>query len=257
MKTRIRRTIELGPDKGHGQRQAAEQELILQIENHPKDSIMKAITGECLIRELLSDPQRFDEAGRAYDLLQAYFEGFPVHTLRPLLKNEDPFIQRAAIFVASELGVESRDLIDDIIPLLASGDRYFQYNAMEVLAVCCEGVHSEKFVHVIFRLESDDDVLRALVMRLVSRADVSQLEAAGRFVARDVSLQSHQEGLRILAAGESVEPGAVVAMIRTADPLLRRYGAIAAKRLLKRFPILMKEVGASHHADLCRFFEDR
>ena len=58
----------------------------------------------------------------------------------------------------------------------------------------------------------------------------------------------------MLAAGERVEPGSVAAMIGSTDPLLRRYGAIAAKRLLKRFPTLMREVGGSDDGDLRRFF---
>ncbi|MBI2374004.1 MAG: hypothetical protein HYV07_08400 [Deltaproteobacteria bacterium] len=217
---------------------------------------MEVEAGRGLICDLLADPRRFNDDGRAYDLLQAYFEGLAVETLRPLLRSADPLVRRVAVFVASELGGQAADVIHDVIPLLESGDRYLQYHAMEVLTVCCGGEHAGEFAHVARQLESADDVLRALAMRLVARADVSQFEAARRLVARDANSRTHQEGLQILAAGEGVEPGPVAAMIGNADPLLRRYGAIAAKRLLARLPSLMSEVGASDDGDLRRFYHE-
>lgn len=57
-----------------------------------------------LLQELFKDPVQFYEAGRAYALLQVFFSGESVHTLKPLLRSTVPFIQRAGIFVASELG---------------------------------------------------------------------------------------------------------------------------------------------------------
>lgn len=218
---------------------------------------MNPQTGERLIRDLLADPKQFDEAGRAYDLLQAYFAGLPLETLRPLLRSDDVFVQRSAAFVASELGREAWSLVDDVIPLLRSTDRHVSYYAMEVLTVCCEGVHAELFAHVARMVDSDDDVLRALAMRLVSNADRSQLEAAQRlFDTSNPRQRTHSNALRTLAAGDRVEPGVIAAMIHDADPLVRRYGAIAAKRLLRESPSLMLEVGASEDADLGRFYRN-
>lgn len=216
---------------------------------------MKEQTGERLIRDLLADPQRFDADGRAYDLLQAYFAGFPLETLRPLLRSEAALVQRAAAFVASELGSQARSLVDDVIPLLSSGNRYLQYHAIEVLAVCSQAEHAGNFAHVVRALESDDDILRVLAMRLLSNADVAQLEAAHRrFETSDPRQQTHHHGLLSLVAGGRTRPGIVAAMIHDDDPLVRRYGAIAAKRLLREFPSLMMEVGASDDADLSQFY---
>jgi hypothetical protein len=176
--------------------------------------------GHGLIRELLADPHRFHEDGRGYDLLRVYLGGFPLETLRPLLGSDDPLVQRAAMFVASGLGSAADDLIEDVIPFL----------------------------------ESPDDLLRVLAMRLVSMADAARLEEARRRVGppRD----AHGEGLRILAARARVEPGILSAMIRDRDPLRRRYGAIAARRLIQRFPILLDDVAASDDADVRGLFQE-
>jgi len=217
---------------------------------------MKPQKAEQLIRDLLADPEGFDAKGRGYDLLQAYFAGLPLETLRPLLRSQVPLVRRAAAFVASELGSQACSLLDDVIPLLASGNRHLQYHAMEVLAVCSEGERAEAFVQVVRELESDDDVLRALAMRLVSNADLSQLEAARRRLnPSDPRQRKHEQALVTLMAAGRVEPAVVAAMIGDVQPLVRRYGAIAAKRLFRELPHLFTMVGASDDADLQRFYQ--
>ena len=132
------------------------------------------LTAQQLIDEMLADPIQFEAEGRANDLLQYYFNGFPLDTLRPLLKSSNVVVQRNASFIASELGSKSAALVDDIIPLLHSGDPHIQYAAAEVLAVCCHGESAEKYRHIIKLLETSHEGLRELVLDLMSRADRSQ-----------------------------------------------------------------------------------
>ncbi|NJK30986.1 MAG: hypothetical protein HC927_00480 [Deltaproteobacteria bacterium] len=210
--------------------------------------------GEELIHELLADPREFDESGRAYALLQAYFDGLPLSTLRPLLQSQDVFVNRSAAFVASELGAGASTLIDDVIPLLRSPDRHVRYYATEVLTVCAKGDRAKEFAHVMRMLECDDDGLRYLTMHLVSRADVSQLEAARRaFEHLAVPDERHVTGLLTLAAEDRVDPDIVAAMMTDADPLVRRYGAIAAKRTFRHFPALIREAVFSKDSEIRKF----
>lgn len=217
---------------------------------------MDGRVGERLINDLLDDPRKFDEDGRAYALLQSYFAGLPLDTLRPLLRSDDVFVQRAASFIASELGGKASILVDDIVPLVSSMDRNVQWYAMEVLTVCSEGKHAEKFAYVVRMLESDDGTLRRLAMRLMASADVSQLEAARRlFETHGGSHETHQQALLTLAAGTRVEPLVVTTMMKDADALVRRYGAIAARRLVREHPNLIVEARASDDPDLRNFCE--
>src|SRR5262245_38440447 len=129
-----------------------------------------------LVRDLLGNRIRFYNDGqRSYALLQVFFEGERLETLRPLLKSSDMPVQRVAMFVASELGINARDLIDDVIPMLYSEDSQVKYDAMELLAVCCRDEQAPKFALVVRMLESDDQVLRVLAMYLLSRVDISQI----------------------------------------------------------------------------------
>lgn len=215
-----------------------------------------ADAGDHLIDELLADPQKFNDRGRAYELLQAYFAGLPADTLRPLLAHSQTLVRRAAVFVVSELGAQSRPLIDDIVPLLASGDRYLSYHALEALAVCCDGADAAAFAHVVAALGSEDQVLRNLAMRLVARSRKSQFVGADRALLPAASRAAHDRGLRILASQDVTTPDAVVLMMRDSDPLVRRYGAIIAKRLFDGAEALADEAAASGDADIRKFCDD-
>lgn len=187
---------------------------------------MSTNSGEKLIEELLADPEPFFEAGRGYDLLQEYFRGLPLDTLRPLLRSPDYPVQRVASFILTELGSKAVEVVEDALPLLALHDRNLSYDVLESIAVCSEYAHPEWLIHLAETLESDDDVLAKLAMFLLSQVSTSELAAA-----RDAATKpAHREGLDALLS-DRLDENAARTMLHDAKPLTRRYGAIAAKRL--------------------------
>lgn len=181
---------------------------------------------EQMIEELLADPQTFFDAGRGYELLQEYFRGLPIATLRPLLRSSVYPVQRTAAFILSELGQQAVEVVDDAIPLLRSGDRALCFAAMEAIAVCSDVTTPSRFVHVVNMLESEDEVLRGLAMYLASRVSLPILAATLR-ASVDAN---HQRGLQLISrADASVDEAR--ALLRSDNALLARYGAIAAKRM--------------------------
>jgi len=214
---------------------------------------MDPSAGEQLIHALLADPETFKARGDDYQLLQQYFAGLPLETLRPLLRSKEILVQQAAVYVASELGPDAGLLLDDVMLLLSSHDRFIRFHAMEVIAVCTQTQRFEDFAHVVQELESDDAVLRVLAMYLMSRVTASQLEGAhDRFAAGGTRAGKHHQGLATLLSADRVDPELVRSMIRDSDPLVRRYGAIAAKRA-QRFAAILGELGESEDADLREF----
>lgn len=207
------------------------------------------VVREKLIDELLAEPGRFFERGRAYQLLQTYFEDPKVDSLRPLLRHVDPMVQRAAVFVASELGAAGRQLLDDVLPLASTEDRYLRYHALEVLAVCADGDYADRFLPVIRALESNDDAVRRLAMRLMANADISQVQR-GLGLMRVSADEVHAEGLRLLLQGKRAQNRSIAAMLDNRNPLLRRYGAIAAKQRAQQSPELIEKAEASEDADV-------
>lgn len=217
---------------------------------------MAKLAAKSLVAELLANPARFNEQGRAYQLLQGYFHGYPLETLRPLLAHEDELVQRAAIWIVSELGEQGCTLLHDVVPLMNSGNRYIRYHALEVAIVCAIGEDVDEFTHVARALQSDDDVIRGLAMRLVANADPSQLEAGLRLTGTALG-EAHRKGLQQLSRGDSLKPEEVSEMIVADDSLTRRYGAIAAKRLSRRYPELIVSAESSVDPDVRRLANDR
>lgn len=219
---------------------------------------MVATNKHPLIKSLLSDPEAFKKSGKDYQLLQEYFDGLPVKTLRPLLLSENLLVQRIAAFVASELGSQAHSLIEVAIALLQSNDRYLQYHALEIVTACSEKEKSGSFAHAVAFLNSEDEILRLRTMRLLTSVYDSQIEAAQHFFSNaNPHHEQHTNGLRMLAAArqERLEPGVIVAALSDSDPITRRYGAIAAKRMLRTHPELRVAVESSTDTDIQKFFE--
>ncbi len=213
-------------------------------------------TGEQLIQELLANPTRFYDGGKTYELLQVYFGGFPLATLRPLLADSETVVKRAAVWVTSELGDDGRSLIQDVIPLIRDDDRFIQYYALEIVAVCSVGEDVDEFVHVVRSMQDHDQVIRVLAMRLVSNAAVSQLKAATRLLrSNEPSELLHERGLSDLLRRDLLDPQEVLQMIDDRDPLVRKYGAIAAKGLFYKAPEVMATAASCADPDIRNFIQ--
>ena len=69
---------------------------------------MQNQTATELIQEMLADPIQFEAEGRANDLLQYYFDGFPLDTLRPLLQSSDVVFRGAHRLLHLSSGARAR-----------------------------------------------------------------------------------------------------------------------------------------------------
>jgi HEAT repeat protein len=210
--------------------------------------------GQELTAELVDDSKRFFESGKAYQLLQEFFNGFSLEMLRSLLPSNDLYVRRTAVWIVSELGSGGCELIEEVLQLRNDKDRYVQYHVLEIIAVCALGKEDGAFAHVVRSLESDDEVLRSLAMRLVSKAQIAQLKST--LETFDLSLESdrpHAKGLLDLADSGLLEERDVLKMLNDTNPIVRKYGAMAAKRLQQQLPALIVRASESTDADIRKF----
>ena len=209
--------------------------------------------GQQFVERLLADPAGFTERGEAYQLLQCYFAGFPLDTLRPLLDSNNVLVQRAAVFITGELGRAASVLVDAVVPLLNHEERYLRYNALEVLAVCATGSRAAHFVALLQALEDIDPSIRVLAMRMVCNADSSQLQAGRVFFSSPHDhREEHARGLSVLT-GDTVETRDIEQLLQSPAPLARRYGAIAAGRIFANTPALLDVAARSPDEDIREF----
>lgn len=212
--------------------------------------------GEQLIQKLLSDSSTFYELGTANELLNEYFDGFPLETLRPLLKSDDFMVRRAATFVTSELSVQASSLIRDVLPLVTDIDRHIRYNVIETIFVCSASDNSENFFHVIRALQDHDEVIRVLAMDLISKANTVQLETGIRMCKEaDRTSLLHREGLGNLTHLESLTLSDLMRLVEEKESLTRKYAVIAARRNMKKFSELIDQATLSSDDDVRKFAE--
>ena len=213
--------------------------------------------GSNLIGELLDDPEKFDSQGKAYELLQEYFKGKPVDTLRPLLSHKSVFARRSAAFIVSELGADGSSLVADVVPLISDSDLHIQWYALESVMVSSSNGYPNQFINVLRELENSNSSICHLAMRLVSNANNSQIEAGLRLVDELRPNQvAHQKGLSVLAnltEGGSVE---VIELLNDTDDLIQKYGAVITKRRLAQSPELIQHEMKSKNEFVSRFAEE-
>lgn len=209
--------------------------------------------GSELIVELLSDPAAFEEKHGPYALLQEYFRGMELDTLRPLLKHPDVLVQRAAAFIASELGRKGHSLADAVIPLAQSPDPDVAYDATLALTAFSDVSDSDarNFVHVLHNLEHADEAVRRVTMRMASNVSLATLLAAGERFSGP-SATEHAHGLRLVVEAEQ-HPHKVTDALDHSSPLVRRYAGVAARRLLKSKPDLIQKAALSKDHDVREF----
>ena len=186
--------------------------------------------GNTLLNELLEQPERFVEQGRAYLLLEEYFDGLPVASLRPLLRHEDENVNRAAVWIASELGSNVCELLEDVAPLIDCTNLYVKYYAMEVVALCSESNRPGLFLKVFRQLLDDDDDTKVLTMHLVANACRSQLMACSELAITDLPVQL-AKGLGFLV-NDQVDSLQLASLIESSDQIYQMIGAIIVKRNL-------------------------
>jgi hypothetical protein len=220
-----------------------------------KKETMTKVTGEALISELLTDAETFTEKHGPYALLQEYFHGFSLETLRPLLRHTDPAIRRVGAFITSELGSKGLHLVDDIVPLASSDDPRLVYDAMVAITSFSDGLGSA-FEYVLRNLAHVDSGIRRLCMQMTAGVSVTTLNVASQSFSQENPIdREHLTGISLLLQ-PAVNPDQIRRLLVDPSPLLRRYAAVAARRAITKAPELITEASLNEDADVKRFAYD-
>lgn len=204
-----------------------------------------------LISDLLENPKLFNKQGKANILLQEYFHGLSVNSLRPLLRHENFYVRRSAAFIASELGAEAVSLLDDIVCLSHDPDMHTRWYCIESIMVCSQLRDFHQFSKVVIAMEGESDSIRVLAMGLVMNATAQQVEATiENFEKSKIKKKYHILGLKNLLLSEHIEKSEVKKMIESESSVLRKYGAIILKKVSPRFSEL---ISLADGADITSF----
>jgi len=203
---------------------------------------------------LVKNPRSPDAGVWMNDLLSEFQRGYPLLNLRPLLLHEDPDVAAGGAWIASELGAQGRPLLDIVSRLLQHSDRRVRFNALDCVLLWTDTARGPELCEAVRLLDDSDPAVRWKAMDFLSRASEDQLQAALADLRRERPQSGHNPALAwLLTAGK--DPQQVITSLSSPDPLLRKYGAVAAARLPgdRRKPLSL--AAASQDPDVKRFAE--
>ena len=169
-----------------------------------------------------------DETANA--LLEEFFDGYPVERLRSLLGSQHESAIRVGAWIASELGAQSRPLLEDMAELLGHGSRYVRFFLLDaVLAASTE--HDGRVIASAVELIGDgDEAIRWKAMNFLARATPGQLAAAEPYLAENHARLTAW----LVDAGQGSLAETIVSRLASRDSLSRLFAAAAAARMRSR-----------------------
>jgi hypothetical protein len=197
--------------------------------------------------ELLSETEPGPAADAAADeLLTELFRGYPLERLRTLVRHPGPAAARAGAWLLSELGERAAPLADELPALLGHDLKYVRFFALDPVAVTAGAEDGAVIAQAIDLVSDPEAAVRWKAMTVVSRLTDVQLTAGRRGIGDD--------DLRdLLVWLEEADPTAIIARLTDDDPLVRRFGAVAAARTVSTTRSPLELAAASPDEEIASF----
>lgn len=184
-----------------------------------------------LMREIELFPDRYDDGILANDLLAEFHKGYPVDRLRKLLTSNEQKVVMVGAFIASELGVKARPLLNEVDRLLHHPVALVRCNAIDSLLSCGTSDDGQKVAKVVRMVDDPDPAVRGTVLNFLARASRAQLLGAFRVFESTQPRSNHLIGLNLLVNDPQIDPNQVVRFLRDNCATVRKYGVAGAARL--------------------------
>lgn len=194
---------------------------------------------EELVANLVSDPVGSESDGRATQLLEEYYRGAPVGSLRSLMQSQDERLEGEAAWIGSELPNAGRGLLDGMTKLLNSRSRKARFFAVDCIQSWSVPALDGSALSKALSLVNDDDrAVRWKVLCFLATADREQLEAAATFLSWHEPSSAYLPSLNWLLSPNATTSQAIQ-RIGSDDLYERRLAAVAAARLKDRGALMI------------------
>ena len=185
-----------------------------------------------------------DDGKASNSLLDQFFRGFPICFLSELLRHPKEQVIASALFIADELGTRGAPVLDDVIAHTAHSNPRIRRSARGAISCLCGG-DAIAYLHVCRGVFDPDLHCRRLAMLLMMRATDARLSDCLRATGDATADRELRDGLAMLLGESSRDPLAVQAWLLDQNPLIRRFGLIAAGRLFQSHPHLLDTAAKS------------
>lgn len=191
---------------------------------------------EHLIERIVAAPDHSRVDVLANELLREFNRGYPVERLRTFLRSDDENLLSTGLWITSELGERGKQLISDTFPLLRHPTKRVRFWALDCL-LWASASDGKALASGIDLMDDPEPAVRWKALDFLSRASRGQLGAALSYLSDTQPNSEYTHGLRWLLDSGANETGEVVSALKqNDDPVVRRYGAVAAARMSEQNP---------------------
>ena len=203
-----------------------------------------------LIEKLKKDPEKLRGEDQ-YQLLEEYFNGLSIETLRDLLCYKDKRIRQTALWIITELGESAEDLLEEVASQINDEDPLICYYSSEMVAFYGTDKYMDDFMKVFDLFEHSNTKIRTLSMYIISQLSDSRIKEAYAYsVNNKILSDSHEKGLLSLIHINTLTSSDITAMLNSDDSVIRKYGVIAASKVYEKYPEIIRESVNSEDLDV-------
>jgi hypothetical protein len=166
-------------------------------------------------------------------LLREYQRGYPLENLLPLLHSNDERSVYTGMFVASELGMKGKPLLNDVFPHLKDPDKWVKGMTLDCILMWAEPSNRVELGSGVAVLDDAEPANRWSAMNYLARLPREKLQVALSYWEATDPKSAHAGGLRWLLGSDASSPERVIAALQDKDRLRRMYGVVAAARVSK------------------------
>jgi hypothetical protein len=179
------------------------------------------------------DPKSSKVAALTGRLLTEYHRGYPLENLLPLLHTDDERLVHIGVFIASELGLKGKPLLNDVFPHLKDADKWVKHETLDCILMWAEPSNKFELGSGVNVLDDTDPANRWSAMNFLARLSREQLQGALSYWEVTEPKSPHANALRWLLGSDATSPERVIATLQDEDRLRRMYGMVAAARMSK------------------------
>lgn len=184
------------------------------------------MTPENMIRNLLSGKY----GNYSQELYGAFYKGFPIENLRPLLTSDEPEAVSTGSYLVYELGAIARPLVKEIAALLDNPEPQVRSDAIIALRECAGKEDGLALGNIFLKLDDPDPFVRRGAMGYVRYSSVWQLKIAiteaGRMRPSTIFGEFSKNPLRYIRASKDQ----LEKLITNPNSIARRFGVGIACR---------------------------
>lgn len=201
---------------------------------------MENKNGQNLINLLKNNSTRFLQINGGYELLQEFFNGFPVENVEFLLDHTESRIISEGLWIISELGENlCEKYLSKSIRLLNNTDDVIQSFALECIFLGTRRNKSSDFVFFLRGLEINSETVKMNAILLLSKTLRSQIDAINENSLHELGLDKHHLiGLSYLKE-DRIGEIEIKNLLSSNIELLRLYGMAIAIKHLETFPNIL------------------